>query len=110
MPDNDGRGTFIFLRKRKMRNVQQMPVDLFTTTGGRSMSKYISDKLTEKQAAIYKFVKAYCRKHGGLSPTYQEMSDGLKISKSRIQSHMRMIDRKGFVKLTGMERGIKILK
>jgi DNA-binding MarR family transcriptional regulator len=67
-------------------------------------------KLTARQFEIYSFVKSYGARHGGLSPTYQELAVKFGVTRGAVRQNIDLIERKGYLKRTGNVRGIKILR
>jgi SOS-response transcriptional repressor LexA len=65
--------------------------------------------LTKKQKDILKYIKVFHDKEG-FQPTVREIAEKTKTSHSNIQGQLRMIERKGYISLTGRVRGIKFLK
>lgn len=66
-------------------------------------------KLTDKQAAILKFVRQSLKKRG-YPPTRQEIADEFGFSSpNAADSHLRLIELKGYIELVHVSRGIRVL-
>jgi repressor LexA len=65
--------------------------------------------LTEKQRAIFEFVRIYMEKHG-MPPTRQEIADAFEFkSANAAQQHLEAIVRKGWLIFRpGAARGIRL--
>lgn len=58
------------------------------------------EQLTKTQCDIYAFVAGYIYDNK-FSPTYQEIADRTHISVQAVDSHVRNIARKGWIKFNG---------
>jgi len=68
-------------------------------------------ELTENEAKLLKFIKAYMRQHGGLGPSYIDIMESLEVSRSTTQTLMKGLEKKGCVKWPFKRiRSIKVLK
>jgi repressor LexA len=66
-------------------------------------------KITEKQKKILEYIEFYVRIKG-YPPSMREMKDYFNLkSTSTIYSHLKSLEKKGYVELSGKSRGIKIL-
>jgi SOS-response transcriptional repressor LexA len=65
--------------------------------------------LTKKQKDILKCINTLQEKEG-FQPTVREIAQKIKTSSSNVQGQLRMIERKGYILMTGKARGIKFLK
>ena len=65
--------------------------------------------LTDRQAEVLDFLKAFFREQG-MPPTVREIGDAMGFNFPAARGHLRALHKKGFVKLTpGRARGIEIL-
>ena len=74
------------------------------------MGRKKNDNLTQKQYALYLFIKKFISKKG-YAPKYIEMQLAFGKSKGAIQGLLNSIERKKYIESGfGIYRGIKILK
>lgn len=67
------------------------------------------ENLTDKQLEILKYVLEF-QKVENCQPTMRDIAQHFAITPPSIQGQLRLIERKGFISLTGRARGIKFLK
>lgn len=66
--------------------------------------------LTEKQKAVYKFLKQETIKNG-YQPNTEEMCAHFGIASTNgIAGHLRALSKKGYIKITGKSRALTLLK
>ena len=64
--------------------------------------------LTAKQAAVLDYLKSFTRANG-YQPSYREMAKHFGMSgPTGIVSHLRAIEKQGFIRLAGESRAIRI--
>lgn len=68
--------------------------------------------LTPRQNQLLKFIAAYARAHSGVTPTYQEMADGMGVqSKSVVGGLVEGLVERGFLKRgRGDARNLEIVR
>ena len=70
----------------------------------------MSETLTEKQEAVFKFIEEYQLAHGK-SPTLREMREHFDVSSDNsILKHLKALEEKGLIKKDDTPRGIKLLE
>jgi repressor LexA len=70
----------------------------------------MSETLTEKQEAVFKFIEEYQLSHGK-SPTLREMREHFDVSSDNsILKHLKALEEKGLIKKDDTPRGIKLLE
>ncbi len=65
--------------------------------------------LTEKQRRLLNHLIRSVETDG-TQPTFHELAVGFCVSESSVYSTFKVLERKGFVELTGRARGVKLLK
>jgi repressor LexA len=65
-------------------------------------------QLTEKQKAVLNFVKKY-KDENEFMPSIKEIADYFKTNKPNIVQHLRLIEKKGYIKRCSKARSIVIL-
>jgi len=65
-------------------------------------------KLTELQNKILTHIKLSIKSRG-FQPSIKEMADYFNVYPTAILNHLKLIEKKGFIKLTGKARAIEIL-
>ncbi len=80
--------------------------DNYENPKGMSVMK----ELTARQAEVLAWIKKYWAKHG-ISPSFQEIGDGMKIaSSSAVSSHLDRLEAKGRIsRKGGTARSIRVL-
>ena len=69
----------------------------------------MSEVLTEKQEAVFKFIEEYQLQHGS-SPTLREMREYFGVSSDNsILKHLKALKDKGYIQKNDTPRGIKLL-
>ncbi len=77
-----------------------------------SYTYIVSMNLTEKQQAVYRFLKRYI-KEKGLSPSYDEIRRHFGFqSFQSVQKHLKQLERKGYIKmpLSNQKRAITLIE
>jgi len=66
------------------------------------------DNLTDRQQAILDFLKAYAARHG-YPPTFREIGEHFRFGWAAARTHLKAIERKGFLKIIpSKSRGIEL--
>jgi repressor LexA len=70
----------------------------------------MSGELTQKQDAVFLFIKAFILKHG-FPPSIREIGLHFQIAPPSVLSHLKAIERKGFIRRHPLKpRCLEILK
>ena len=68
------------------------------------------NKLTDKQTEIFNYIKQHLLING-YQPTQREIAIQFgNKNVNAITNQLKALDRKGFIKITGIQRGLKILR
>ncbi|MDD3120718.1 MAG: transcriptional repressor LexA [Candidatus Gracilibacteria bacterium] len=64
--------------------------------------------ITSKQQRVLKYYEDYIKKNG-FAPTYQQAGNDLELSPSVVFSHIKNLDKKGYLISSGKEKSVQIL-
>jgi SOS-response transcriptional repressor LexA len=67
------------------------------------------NKLTTLQNKVLTYIKLIIKSKGH-QPSIKEMADYFGVYPTAILSHLRLMEKKGYIKMTGKARAINILK
>ncbi len=67
-------------------------------------------ELTKRQSKIFNYIKQHLLING-YQPTQREIAEHFSINNvNGVACHLKLLQKKGYIRITGVQRGLKILK